>query len=177
MEINNRFLILGIAVLLLSVGFSGCTETNQNTTDDPNGDQGEEKFTILPDGTRVSGDIDKLKILNYSVITEKEVNYRDYQKIADGFVYIENASRYRIYGTTKNIAGKILNDIKITVEYYDDNNIYLSSGSDTLGILDPGIPDTYTWDFEIIYYKETIFGMNEYFEYVDHIGGFEISAS
>ncbi len=186
---NKKLLILVIAILLLTVGLSGCTTTNQNgnestETSDENGstspsneDQDKEKFTTLPDGTKVTGDIDKLKIFNYSIVTEQEITYNTYEKIADGFVYSENASRYKIYGTTKNIAGKMLNDIKITVEYYDSNNIYLSSRSDTLGILDPGIPDTYTWDFEIIYCKETILGVNEYFEYVDHIGGFKISVS
>lgn len=171
----TKHLIVAIVVLLLSVGLSGCVETNRNGSIPPsNEDQDKEEFTTLPDGTKVHGDIDKLEILNYSIVTEKEVNYRDYQKIADGFVYSEDASRYRIYGTAKNIAGKMLpegtwftNNIKITVKFYDNNEVHLVSKTTTKYT---ELPDTYTWDFEITYSKD------DYFEYVDHIS-FEISVS
>ena len=140
-------------------------------------DQDKEKFTTLPDGTKVYGDIDKLEILNYSIVTEKQLGFYglyEYEKIADGFVYSENASRYRIYVTAKNIAGKMLpegtwftSNIKITVKFYDNNEVHLASKTTTKYT---ELPDTYTWDFEITYSKD------DYFEYVDHIS-FEISVS
>jgi len=178
---NRHFTVLEIVILLLSVGLSGCVETNQNgdestETSDENGsmppsneDQDKEEFTTLPDGTKVYGDIDKLEILNYSIVTEKEVNYRDYQKIADGFVYSENASRYRVNVTIKNIAGEILDSITVYVRYYDDLDIFLRSDYDR------GY-DLYMDDIADFSFTWGNYSSPSYFKQVDHIS-FEIYAS
>lgn len=118
----------------------------------------------LPDGIIVTGDIDKIQILNYSIATENG-SYFDYEKIADGFVYSENASRYKINGSVKNIAGEMLGNVKVYVEFYDSNDTYLDSEYD----YKYDLPDGYIWDFEVTYSK-----YQDYFEYVDHIG-FDIS--
>lgn len=178
---NKNLIIFGIAVLLVCVGLSGCFETNQDTTNDTdggatpsNGNQDEEQYTTLPDGTNVTGDIDKVEILSYSVATERKLTYEEagtflptYEKIADGFQpNLEKASRYNISGTVKNIAGEMLNEIDISVNFYDSNDIYLYSITTSKS----NLPNTYTWDFIVVYME-----YYDYFEDVDHIS-FEISA-
>lgn len=107
---------------------------------------------------------DKAKLLIYSVETQKKSGY---EKIADGFVYSEDAYRYVVSGTVKNVAGEMLNHVKITVKFYDKNNSYLDSRVAFVYYLD----DSHTEDFEIYYINN-----NEYFEFVDHVE-FLISAS
>lgn len=178
---KKQLVMIGIMIILIAGGLSGCIETNQeatgDTNHDTNGSQNEEKFTTLPDGTNVTGDIDKLEILNYFVVTEKKVNgslfwnspWDTYEKIADGFVYSENATRYRINVTVKNIAGELLDDITIYVRYYDNLSNLLRSDYDygyNLYIED-------TIDFSFTWYNSSY---SSYFEHVDHIS-FEILAS
>ena len=71
------------------------------------------------------------------------------------------------YGTVKNIAGKILNQVMIDAKFYDINGIYLSSKSNSI----MNLANKHTCDFEINYC-----GHERYFENVDHMD-FEISAS
>jgi len=138
---NKHFLIIVIiSFLLLVFGLSGCIEEIGET------------------GT------DKIKLLVYSVETQKKSGY---EKIADGFVYSEEAYRYVVSGTVKNVAGEMLNHVKITVKFYDKNNSYLDSRVAFVYYLD----DSHTGDFEIYYINN-----NEYFEFVDHVE-FLISAS
>ena len=117
---NNHLIIFGIAVLLLAVGLSGCSETqNENTISD-----------------KVSVD--------YSFIKGSTEDY---------------VSSHYVRGTVKNIAGYKLSKIKITANFYDENDIYLKSYSDYVY----NLPDTYTEDFEIGF---PVYG--SYHENVDH---------
>lgn len=54
---KKQLVILGITVLLVVVGFSGCNEISNPLT-------GGEK--TLPDGTKITGDVNHIKILNYT---------------------------------------------------------------------------------------------------------------
>jgi len=60
---KKQLLIVGIIVLLVAVGLSGCNEINI----------GGEKSTALSDGTKVTGDIDQLQILSFEKIKYKEI--------------------------------------------------------------------------------------------------------
>ena len=66
---NKHIIIIGIVVLLLPAGLSGCTEyTEQMAT--------------------IEGEVDKIEIINYSIITQKRVSWTlQYEKVNDGFVH------------------------------------------------------------------------------------------
>ena len=171
-KMNKHLIVVGIvSVLLICVGLSGCVDENGSIPPSDE-DQDKGKFTTLPDGTKVYGDFDKLEILNHSVVTEQRHGiyyYIDvtYEKIADGFVYSENASRYRANVTVKNIAGEILDSITIYVRYYDNLDNFLRSDYD-YGYdlyMDDTIDFSFTWGN---------YSSPSYFKQVDHIS-FEIS--
>lgn len=145
------------------VRYDSSIEVKYETYEEP-----KEEFTTLEDGTKVYGDIDKLEILNYSVVTEKE-NHWDYQKIGDGFVHSEDASRYRVNITVKNIAGELLDRIRIDINYYDslDNHLYSNQEYEWHLYMEETIEFSFTW------YNSSY---PSYFEHADHIS-FEISVS
>lgn len=138
---NKKLLIIVIVLLLLSVGLSGC-----------NG---------IDDGAGWAAD--KVEIVSYSIVTYKLVE----EKMANGFVYHEDAKFYMVNGTARNIAGKMLDKVTITVKFYDSNNIFLREES--VPVYD--VEDECTWEFEIIYLSTW-----DYFEDVDHIE-FDISGT
>jgi len=110
---KGKLLSVLITVLLLTIVFSGCLENPNNIL------QGDE-YTTLSDGTKVTGDFDKVEILNYSVETlDGQI------KIADGFVYSENATRFNIRGTARNIAGELIRIVRITAKYYTEDDNYI----------------------------------------------------
>ena len=136
----KKFIIVGITFFLISFFLCGCDEyleENENT--------------------------DKVKLLIYSVKTQKEDGF---EKIDDGFVHSEDAYRYVVSGTVKNIVNETINHIKITVKFYDENNSYLVSRFTHVHYLDK----SQTGDFEVCYYN-----FNDYFERIDHVN-FSISA-
>jgi len=146
---KNTILLI-IALMVISVGFlSGCEETTSN------GD--------------TTGDSDKVEILNYKIETFGADMGMKPEKIGDGFIHNEKAKNgyYKITGTIKNIAGRMLNNITVKVDFYDLNHTYLASESDYI----LNLPDTNTDDFKIIYLC-----FSNYFENVDQIE-FDISAS
>ena len=91
------------------------------------------------------------------------------EKIGDGFIHTEQAKNgyYKITGTIKNIAGRMLNSITVKVDFYDINHSYLTSKS---GYIE-NLPDTNTTDFKVIY-----LGNSSYFEEIEQIE-FDISTS
>ena len=113
-------LLITVIVFLLTI-FSGCTEQD------------------------ISGDTDKVELLNYSIETQKW-DY-EYKNIGNGFIHSEDADLYLITGTVKNIAGELLNSIKITAKFYDKTNNYLREETTYLG----SIANTYTENFRISY--------------------------
>jgi len=155
---NKHLIVIGIVILLLAVGLSGCTE---------NAD--------------VSGDISKVDLVDYEVKTiwytlgdenpERPGSFPVVENERDGFYhnypneqYTE--PKYQISGTIKNIAGEMLDRIDITAKFYDINDNYLASKSATKYSL----ADSYTWDFTIMYHS------GQYFENIDKVK-FEFEAS
>ena len=137
---NKKLLIIVIVFLLLVVGLSGCIETGDNT-----------------------GWADKVQIVSYSIVTYKSVE----EKMANGFVYHEDGKFYMVKGTARNIGGKMLDKVIITVKFYDSNNTFLREESTPVY----DVEDDYTWEFEIIYLSTW-----DYFKDVDHIE-FDISGT
>jgi len=145
----KKTILLIIAMMVISVGFlSGCDETTSN------------------DG--ITGDSDEVEIVDYKIETYGADKGRKPEKIGDGFIHTERAKNgyYKITGTIKNIAGRMLNNITVKVDFYDNNHTYLASKSDYI----LNLPDTNTDDFKIIYLC-----FSSYFENVDQIE-FDISA-
>jgi hypothetical protein len=142
--------ILLIALMVISVGFlSGCDET---TTD-----------------SDTTGDSDEVELVNYKIETfGAELGFKP-EKIGDGFIHTEISKNgyYKITGTIKNNAGRMLNIITVKVNFYDINHSYLTSKSDLI----ENLPDTNTTDFKVIY-----LGNSSYFEDIEQIE-FDISAS
>lgn len=111
---KKQILIIRIVVLFSLIGLSGCTKTNQRH--------------------EVIGDIDKVEITNYEVSTR----WAEFNKnqIVQGFFHsypqgIDNVT-YDVKGTIKNIAGKYLGTIRITVLFCDANNSVLSREINTI---------------------------------------------
>lgn len=99
---KKQIVILGIAVVLIAVGLSGCTETQTDGTNDENKDETEEK----------------VELVNYSVITTNWLG----DELGEGFVYGKEAFAYKVTGQIKNIANETLNTTTITIIFYDINN-------------------------------------------------------
>ena len=97
------------------------------------------------DTNQIAGNTDKVELLDTWV---------DPHTAIDG-------SKYDYYmGTVKNIAGYMLNTIKVTVKFYDSNNNYLFSGYDNIR----NLANSYTKDFSVY-----INSFNDYYEYIDHV--------
>jgi hypothetical protein len=138
---KSKYLMIGIIVLLLAVVFSGCNEQINSRT-------GLEKT-------------DKVQLVSYSTWTEKYIDFTTgYQKIADGFVYSEDADRYVVNATIKNIAGEKLDTILVDVGFYDSSNNLLKTTTKYVW----GLPNSYTENVEVTYSSSST-----YFENVDHV--------
>lgn len=145
----KKTILLLIVIMVISVGFlSGCDETTSNGG--------------------INGDSDEVELVNYKIETFGADKGSKPEKIGDGFIHTEKAKNgyYKITGTIKNIAGRMLNNITVKVDFYDINHTYLASKSDYI----LNLPDT-TDDFKIIYLC-----FSSYFENIDQIE-FDISAS
>ena len=168
---NKHIIILGMAILLLFEGLSGCIDTID-----------------------INGDTEGVKIINYSVTTEWYVpvsgieqkiiegetakllsqGYLDkiiinilsrFQKFSRSGFYLDYPEkackqRYIIQGTITNIAGKKLNYVIIDAKFYDINGDYLSSKSKSI----INLKNKYTYDFEISYHSH-----DKYFENVSYM--------
>jgi len=89
--------VIGIVVLFISIGLSGCEET-----------------------LKITGDTHQVKIIDFSVITQWYIpGYGTYQSYSKSGFYKNYPAeaynpRYIIKGTLQNIAGEDLNEILIT---------------------------------------------------------------
>ncbi len=136
--------IVVIGFLMVFTGLCGCT-TQQNG--------------------QVSDNTNEAELLNYFIKTVKGTWY-DESKIGDGFVHSDDAERYVITGTVRNISNKSLDKITIKAYFYDIDNVLLNTKSETVYYITKGSID----NFEIAYYS-----YDQYFEVVDSVE-FEISA-
>jgi len=146
----KKTILLLIAMMVIIVGFiSGCNETTSN------GDTAE--------------NTDKVELVNYKIETFGADLGMKPEKIGDGFIHNEKAKNgyYKITGTIKNIAERMLNNITVKVNFYDINHNYLTSESDYI----ENLTNANTDDFKIIYLC-----FSNYFEIIDEIE-FDISAS
>ena len=137
----KKMILLLIALMVISVGFfSGCNETKN-----------------------------EVELVNYKIETYGAELGMKPEKIGDGFIHTEQAKNgyYKIIGTIKNNAGRMLNNITIKIDFYDKNHSYLTSESDYIENLE----NTNTDDFKVI-----LLCFSSFFEDVDQIE-FDISAS
>ena len=125
-KLNKNLLIFGIAVLLIVVvSLNGCVE--QSTTNN--------KDYYFVNGFQVTGDINKVKIIDVTIRSYHEKPY----EVWDGFPIewnssnenkeglLENPINYLIAvnGTLKNLANETFNSVNLTVRYYCVGNKYL----------------------------------------------------
>jgi len=133
-------------------------------------------FVIGPDETTdnggsdgdTNGETDEIELIDYTIETfGGEYGYKP-EKIGDGFIHNEKALNgyYKITGTIKNIAGRMLSNVTVKVDFYDRNHSYLDSKSEYI----LNLQDADTADFKII-----CLCFSSYFEDVDQIE-FDISA-
>lgn len=135
--------VIGIVVLLICVGLSGCEETY-----------------------KVTGDTNQIKLSDISVTTQWHIpGYGTYQTYTKSGFYKKYPTqaynpRYIIKGTAKNIAGKNLNEIIITALFCDSNHNQLNSENTTIQKLAHGN----TKNFEIYLYST-----NQYFKQINNV--------
>ena len=152
---KKQLLIIGITVLLIAVGLSGCTDSNGGFS------------TTLPDGTVISGDIDKVEISNLEIITQtRETMSADWEKLGDGFlktVVSEGYGReqYLITATAEIISDEMFDDIEFTAKFYDIGNNQI----DDEKTFAHGLPSGTIWEIKFYYLNQ----VGNYFEDVHHI--------
>jgi hypothetical protein len=116
MKIAFKSLIIFIILFILS--FCGCQEE-----------------------IKVYGDIDKIDITEYSLSTQWYIpGYGAFQNYSKSGFYEHFPSgaynpRFIVKGTAKNIAGRNLDQIGISISYYDSNNNKITSETTTISSL------------------------------------------
>jgi hypothetical protein len=152
---------IGIVLLLLVVGLSGCNET-LNYIDE-----------------------DLIEISDMSVVTkyrsreEIEGSYQEVAIIKDGFYHDVKPSpleiwdlRYEISGTVKNVAGRKLDKIIVSAKLYDVNGNFLGDSGDFIeGVYN--LPNTYSDNFLIIIFAPDQ-GIKSSFEYFYNVEDYEL---
>jgi hypothetical protein len=126
---ENHLIISAIVFVLLIIGLCGCIEQE------------------------ISGDIDKIELLEYSIVTKKYEE--EYKTIGNGFIHNDESELYLINGTVKNIAGEVLISVNITAKFYNNTNNLLTKKTTYLG----GIPKNHSREFAIYYFSN-----EEYFK-------------
>lgn len=142
---KKQIIILGIAVLLICVGLSGCEEISDSLS---------------------SGDDELVEFSCWEVTTEWYTSHTDIE-VKDSFYHDYPDDRrisYVVRGKVKNIAEKPFDRINITAYFFDDkgNQLCNSSGS---------VSDLYmneTKSFNITVYNRFLYPSCEFFEQVDH---------
>lgn len=162
---NKQAIGVSLAFFLLIISLGGCTESYQNTNEDI-------VIIVIIDEKLITGDTDKVGIINYTVTTvcynlNDSTNYNK-----SGFYHTSSKNtsleRYVIKGTAKNIAGELLDIVTIYTHFYDKSGVFLNF---TAGNWAWDIENKETWNFDIIYDK------NDYnFLYADDVK-FKISVS
>ena len=129
---KKQLIIIGIIILVVTVGLSGCQESK----------------TVYKPPT--SGDTDEVELLNCTIETYGAMNSSsEVIKLGDGFIHDStyNVSYYSINGTIKNIADYIIHKIRITVNFYDENKSLLANQSAWVYNLRRNFTD----DFKVMY--------------------------
>jgi len=131
---KKQLVIIGIIILLISAGLSGCQESKTNYK------------------PPTSGDTDEVELLNCTIETYGATNSSQRIKLGDGFVHnsVYNVTYYVINGTIKNIANYIIHKIRITVNFYDENKSFLANQSAWIYNLRRNFTD----NFEVPYLKQ-----------------------
>ena len=129
---KKHLIVIGITLVFLIVGLSGCTQNNEGQVSD--GDKFELVSYSVESWKCRNEEVDKGDNLIQMVHIEK--------KIADGFIHNESVDEYRIEGKVKNIAGYKTN-LKIKMNFYDQNDIFL----DSYAISIKNIPENYKRPF------------------------------
>ena len=157
---NKKTIGVSLVFFLLIISLEGCIENYQNANED----------TIIIDEKLITGDTNKVGIINYTVTTVflnlNDLNF--FNKSGFSNLSSDNTSleRYVIKGIAKNIAGEFLDTVKIYAHFYDKNSVFLNF---TAGSWAWDIENNEKWNFNIVYDK------NDYnFYYADNVK-FEIS--
>ncbi len=171
-KLNSRLLIAIIAIMLLTVTLSGCTDDIKTKIykDDWEYTLETEKIGEI----NVTGCISKIEILEYNAFTERKGYRGDWAKEADGFGVIRedqygyevNNQRHVISGKAKNIAGEMLKLVVIKATFL---NAY---GGITLNLSfeKNNVEAGEVFDFEIIDSKvmgdgsDPVYSSSKYFE-------------
>jgi len=133
----------------------------------------EKDYLLLPDNTRVIGDIDKAEVVDYSVITRGQKDGHFYE-IGEGFIHSDNTFSFRINVTVKNKG--IDGELTLYVNFYDSNNNYLGYYFEIMELED--IEGTigqnlyFTSSYTKNCWEEKA---QKIFNDIDHIGSFELS--
>lgn len=134
---DKRFVTIGLLTIFVSGGLCGCIESSNIDT--------------------VSGDIDKLELVEYNVTTLWKVVSSVDEWGAKTYEYIETvgfrenepeksekAEAYIIRGTVKNNAGEKLNRIRITANFYGNHDVFLFNKTTVLYKLAPSYTKNFT---------------------------------
>lgn len=150
---NKQFLIIGMAVLFICVGLSGCNEINLDI-----GGLG-------------------VEVIDYNVVTRWAAPNPEGWGVIDyeepGFYHniskeIPSNYYYKISGTVKNNAGRKIDVFYVIIRFYDKDNNELDARQKLL----TNLANNYTKSFSFKY--PDAFGGWEYFDYADHVN-FEVS--
>ena len=151
---NKNLLVIGIMLVFLMLGLSGCFENNDTTS-------GDDRFELVTYSVE-SWEIDEQ--ISTPNMTKNSTNYPEnfvdmptliwpkFNKIGDGFIGTnENVDYYKINATVKNKAGYKA-DIKVILRFYDENDVFL----DTDSTIVQDIPDTTEKSFTKYYLRPFI---------------------
>jgi len=150
---NKKLIAIGITILFIIVGFSGCTE-QETTLED-----------II--GQEDTTNNNRAELVSYTIKTYyDESGWEGYQYRGNGFIhdYDAVAGKYEITGTIKNIAGYKLSSIGIEARFYDKNHNFLCKKYGSVS----NIANSYTEDFKITY-KSMYDSDSKYFLNVDSV--------
>jgi len=138
---KKQLIIVGIIILLITVGLSGCNENSENFEDTNN-----------------------VELVDYLVISYKfgKDAFSPNIKLGDGFNYKENMVGFKVSGTIKNNEGEPLSKIKVIGNFYDGNKFL---GSDETII--ENVPDGETRDFNVFFHNRDF--PNDYLLVVDNV--------
>jgi len=150
---KKQLVIVGMVVLLLCVGLSGCNQNTENQVE-------VKDYEVTTHWYYGSGD-------DYKEYSE-EGFFHDYPVDASS-----SAVYYQIVGNLTNVAGKLLNSVTIDVILYDENGVELFNSANHLlqDCVQKGsvtnLPDTYVKEFTVRVYKSCLA------EYFDNVSSFK----
>ncbi|HID25493.1 MAG TPA: hypothetical protein EYP23_03410 [Thermoplasmata archaeon] len=80
----------------------------------------------------VTGDTSMVEITEWGIVTERFNLTGGWEKVGNGFIHLKDESlRFIVGGYAKNIAGRDLKRVEITVKFYNEGGDYLGSLLDT----------------------------------------------